>query len=101
MDSYVFARCQRQQTAIQLMSEIISYARIMECSRSTVRGKFNYQMRSFNEKPELVNQLCEYNLAIGIYGYDLYDDQTLIWIFQNNYYTTNEVERLIKMKIFA
>ena len=80
----------------------ISSARILECSRSTAGpGIFNYQMRSINEKPHLVKKLCEYNVQIGIDRYTEYDDGSVVWHFQNNWYSTDQVAKLIKLKAFA
>ncbi len=82
--------------------KIISSARLLECSRSLAgKGIYNYQMYSLNEKPELVNQLCEYNLLIGVDGYELDEAGVISWVFKGNHYTTKQVERLIKMKAFA
>jgi len=81
---------------------IISSARLLTCARSEAgRGLYNYSMYSLNEKAHLVNQLCEYNLLIGIHGYDEYEDDIVKWVFGNSSYTTEQVERMIKMRVFA
>jgi hypothetical protein len=82
--------------------KIISSATIIKCSRSTAgKGLFNLEMYSLNGKNELVNQACEYKLAIGIDGYEEYEDGTIKWCFGNNLYTTEQVERMLKLKVFA
>lgn len=82
--------------------KIIGSATIIQCSRSLAgKGIYNYEMYSLNEKPELIDQACEYKIQIGIDGYDEYEDGTVKWRFNNNYYTTEQVERMIKMKVFA
>ncbi len=82
------------------MCAVISSATLERCSRSTVPGKYNYAMRSFNEKPFLVNQLFEYYMEIGVTGYEE-DEDGVRWLFENNWYDQDQIDRILKMKAFA
>lgn len=65
------------------------------------RGIPSFAYNSFNEKTELIDLLFQYHEILGVDAYEEYKDQSLFWRIGQDWYTPNQIDRMLKLKIFT
>lgn len=83
------------------MLKIISEMTISRYKKDRSNGSFSFAYTSFNEKSELVNQLFEYYERLGVDKYELYEGGTISWRLNGNLYNSEEIGRMLKLKVFV
>lgn len=83
------------------MKSIISETTISRYKKDRKNGGHSFAYTSFNEKSELVNQLFEYYELLGVDKYELYEDGTIGWRLNNHFYNSEQIDRMLKLKVFV
>lgn len=76
---------------------IISCASITAWVRD--KNRVSYTMHSVNEKYELINLMFKYHELYGVDSYEE-DDDGIEWGINGHWYTTEELDRMAKLKVF-
>lgn len=66
-------------------------------------GPKSYVTQACNEVPELTKQLWKYHADLGVIGYRADKDhpmETVLWELQDHWYTTSQIERIMKIRAF-
>lgn len=62
-------------------------------------NRVSYTMRSCNEKNELINLMFKYHELYGVDSYEE-DENGIEWCINGHWYTTEEINRMSKLKVF-
>lgn len=50
---------------------------------------------------ELRSKCLDYFLKLGVIGFEEYEDHSVKWMYQNELYSTEQIERILKIKAFT
>lgn len=82
-------------------ADVISSCRITHYVKNGVRNGFpSVVWMGFAEKSDLMDKLFTYCEQLGVDGYDE-DHNGVAWSIRNNWYTTDQIERMLALKAFA
>lgn len=82
------------------MCIVISSAIIESNNNYHINDRLNYTITSFNEKSFLLNRLFELYIELGVTGYEEFQNGNVKWLFENNWYNTDQLNRIRNMKGF-
>lgn len=60
-----------------------------------------FAFTSYCEKSELVDKLFEYRKVLGVTQYQEEDGTTIRWFFNGTWYSTEQIERMMRLKTFS
>lgn len=64
------------------------------------RNPLSFSTTGFCENSELCEKAFQYYEQLGVEGYDQ-DENQVLWLIKNDWYTTAQIDRMLKLKAFA